>query len=695
MRSVLLLWVLFALAAAAPAFATDKTPLANYGGQVQPLQSGDTVPVAHGGTGSTSLTAHCVIIGAGTAIPVLICPSHSGYVLTDNGSGADPSFQAASGGSGTVTSIALTMPSIFAVSGSPITSAGTLGVTFNTESANQIFAGPSSGAAVAPTFRALVGADLPNPSASTLGGIESLASTAHKWLNAISTSGVPSAAQPACGDLSDASSFCNGTNAANLTGTASVNLFNGGSGASSSTFLRGDGTWVTPSGGSGSVTSVGLSDGSTTPIYAITSSPVTTSGTLTLTLNTQSANKVFAGPSSGGAAQPTFRALVTADIPTSGVTPGSCTNCNLTINLQGQVTSASSGSGSPSPGSVYFGDGSDGNVTCSGTTTLSRSMYYNNLTISSGCVLAVNNYRVYVSGTLDISAAPAGSIVCCAISLNGSTATSASGALGGGGILISTHEWGSPQAGAAGGSGTTAAGSQGAEASSFNGIVNIATGGPGGKGGSVGATSGGGASIGRPPASSLSPRYFTTQTTWTNLGSTINAAGGAGGSGGSGGAGDGTGSGGGGGGAGGAAPPVHIYANIINRGGSTAAGAISGKGGNGGAGFTGSGGTNTGGGGGGGGGTGAWVMIAYGSLTGSTCTNCVDVSGGTGGNGANGRGTGNGGDGGYSGPQGWFYLFNPTSGGVSIQGGAAAVAGNAASGSTGGTGSSNTAQFSF
>lgn len=44
---------------------------------------------------------------------------------------------------------------------------------------------------------------LPNPSASTLGGIESYASVAHQWINAISTSGVPSSTQPATSDLSD------------------------------------------------------------------------------------------------------------------------------------------------------------------------------------------------------------------------------------------------------------------------------------------------------------------------------------------------------------------------------------------------------------------------------------------------------------------------------------------------------------
>jgi hypothetical protein len=50
---------------------------------------------------------------------------------------------------------------------------------------------------------------------------------------------------------------------------------------------------------------------------SVAGSPVTDTGTLAITigLNTQSANLVWAGPTSGSAAQPTFRALVTADIP--------------------------------------------------------------------------------------------------------------------------------------------------------------------------------------------------------------------------------------------------------------------------------------------------------------------------------------------------------------------------------------------
>jgi hypothetical protein len=67
-----------------------------------------------------------------------------------------------------VTSVALTMPSEFSVSGSPITSSGTLSVTAATQTANTVKAGPTTGAAAAPTYRALVTADL--PSAITITG---------------------------------------------------------------------------------------------------------------------------------------------------------------------------------------------------------------------------------------------------------------------------------------------------------------------------------------------------------------------------------------------------------------------------------------------------------------------------------------------------------------------------------------------
>lgn len=64
-------------------------------------------------------------------------------------------------GSGTVTSVALTVPAEFSIAGSPITTSGTLAITSANESANTVWAGPTSGSAAAPSFRALVAADIP------------------------------------------------------------------------------------------------------------------------------------------------------------------------------------------------------------------------------------------------------------------------------------------------------------------------------------------------------------------------------------------------------------------------------------------------------------------------------------------------------------------------------------------------------
>ena len=63
---------------------------------------------------------------------------------------------------GSVSSVALSMPGIFTVSGSPVTTTGTLTATLANQNANVVFAGPSSGGAAAPTFRALVANDIPN-----------------------------------------------------------------------------------------------------------------------------------------------------------------------------------------------------------------------------------------------------------------------------------------------------------------------------------------------------------------------------------------------------------------------------------------------------------------------------------------------------------------------------------------------------
>lgn len=71
-------------------------------------------------------------------------------------------------GPGTVTSVALSLPNLFSVSGSPVTSSGTLSASLATQTANYILAGPTTGSAAAPTFRALVAGDIPDLSSSYL-----------------------------------------------------------------------------------------------------------------------------------------------------------------------------------------------------------------------------------------------------------------------------------------------------------------------------------------------------------------------------------------------------------------------------------------------------------------------------------------------------------------------------------------------
>lgn len=146
---------------------------------------------------------------------------------------------------GTVTSVAQTVPAEFSVSGSPITASGTLAITKATQAANLVWAGPTTGAAAQPTFRALVMADLP-------GGLAT-----------------------------------------------------------------------------GTVTSVALSAPAE---FSVAGSPVTTSGTLAITKANQTANLVWAGPTTGSPAAPTFRALVSADLPSSAVLAGAPTTTTPATN---------------------------------------------------------------------------------------------------------------------------------------------------------------------------------------------------------------------------------------------------------------------------------------------------------------------------------------------------------------------------
>ena len=71
------------------------------------------------------------------------------------------------GGAGTVTSVGLTVPTGFSVTGSPVTTAGTLAVSLESQAKNKVLASPTSAAGV-PSFRELDASDIPSLNASKI-----------------------------------------------------------------------------------------------------------------------------------------------------------------------------------------------------------------------------------------------------------------------------------------------------------------------------------------------------------------------------------------------------------------------------------------------------------------------------------------------------------------------------------------------
>jgi hypothetical protein len=91
-------------------------------------------------------------------------------VLTATATGVQWATPAPGGGSGTgtVTSVALSLPGTFSVAGSPVKTSGTLSATWAPQAPNRLLAGPASGANLAPDFRTLVAADIPNLDAAKI-----------------------------------------------------------------------------------------------------------------------------------------------------------------------------------------------------------------------------------------------------------------------------------------------------------------------------------------------------------------------------------------------------------------------------------------------------------------------------------------------------------------------------------------------
>ena len=208
------------VAATVPSFlSVTGSPITSSGTLAISL-SGTALPVANGGTGQTTYTDGQLLIGntTGNTLAKATLTAGTGITIT-NGSGAITI--AASGGTGTVTSVAASVPSFLSIAGSPITTSGTLAITYS-------------------------GTALP-----------------------IANGGTGLTATPANGELD----IGNGTGFTRTTLTAGtgVSITN----ASGSITINATGT-------GGTVTSVAQSF--TGGIISVTGSPITTSGTLALTV---------------------------------------------------------------------------------------------------------------------------------------------------------------------------------------------------------------------------------------------------------------------------------------------------------------------------------------------------------------------------------------------------------------------------
>ena len=269
------------------------------------------LPILNGGTGASTESGARTNLGAttvGSNIFTLTNPSAIRFIRlnADNTVSAlsDSDFRTAIGagtGVGSVTSVGLSLPSIFNISNSPVTSSGTLTGSLATQTANVIFAGPTTGVDAAPTFRSLVAGDIPSLDASKI------TSGQLPILNGGTGASTDSGARTNLGATTVGSNLFTLTNPSAIT-FLRLNADNTVSALDAATFRTAIGAGT----GGGSVTSVGLS---LPGIFTVSNSPVTSSGTLTGALATQNANIVFAGPTTGVAAAPTFRSLVAGDIP--------------------------------------------------------------------------------------------------------------------------------------------------------------------------------------------------------------------------------------------------------------------------------------------------------------------------------------------------------------------------------------------
>lgn len=119
-------------------------------------------------TGTTWLSVGTITAGPGISIS-----TSNGISTISSGSG------------GTVSSVALSLPSIFSVTGSPVTATGTLSASLAVQPINSVFAGPSIGSSAIPSFRtlSLASNDLSDVTITSASNGQVLSYNGTKWVN--------------------------------------------------------------------------------------------------------------------------------------------------------------------------------------------------------------------------------------------------------------------------------------------------------------------------------------------------------------------------------------------------------------------------------------------------------------------------------------------------------------------------------
>ena len=243
------------------------------------VQIGTVINAGSGGSGSFQVLLRPGSVLGGTDSNVQFGTlANNDLIAYDSTLGYWKNIPGSSYGTGTVTSVGLSLPAIFTVSGSPVTTTGTLTAALASQTANYFFAAPN-GSAGAPTFRAIVATDVPTLNQNTTG------------------------------------------TASNVTGIVAV--ANGGTGTATPSLVAGTnvsitGTWpnqtINSSNPGGTVTSVAA----TVPSFlSISGSPITSSGTLAITYS-GTALPIANGGTGETTANTAFNALAPSQTANSG-----------------------------------------------------------------------------------------------------------------------------------------------------------------------------------------------------------------------------------------------------------------------------------------------------------------------------------------------------------------------------------------